>query len=181
MGSVKHGEKSSTKSVSRASTPIVRGNSVEPFQIPTVNNLINSLKKSVPEVGAVQDSAGGQYWFVRKQDRNDFNKKKTDGQVFGVINGFEAKVHPGKQGKHIQGHSNYKKGKSIFNGDAQKLLDEKAGTGQWLGANKERVDFGQVIGKYVDPITGEYYETTKGIIHYSKNGAHIVPSNPISW
>lgn len=31
VGSVKHGEKSSTKSVSRASTPIVRGNLMEPF------------------------------------------------------------------------------------------------------------------------------------------------------
>ena len=95
-----------------------------------------------------------------------------------TINGFEAKVHPGKQGKHIPGHSNYQEGKSIFTGNAQKLLDKYAGKGEWIGQNKERVDFKQVIGKWVDPTTGKAYETTKGIIHYSKNGAHIVPARP---
>lgn len=110
---------------------------------------------------------------------------KTGGEVVGkgtgkfkIVNGFEAKVHPGKQGKHIPGHPNYQKGKSIFTGDAQKLLEKYAGKGQWIGSNKERVDFEQVIGKWVDPNTGKAYETTKGIIHYSKNGAHIVPARP---
>ncbi len=95
-----------------------------------------------------------------------------------VVNGFDATVHAGKQGKHIPGHPNYQPGKSIFTGDAQKLLDKCAGKGEWIGQNKERVDFGEIIGKYVDPVTGEAVETTKGIIHYSKNGAHIVPARP---
>lgn len=42
----------------------------------------------------------------------------------------------------------------------------------------ERVDFGKIIGYYVDPQTGKKHPTTMGIIHYSKNGAHIVPSKP---
>lgn len=77
---------------------------------------------------------------------------------------FEAKVHPGKQGKYIQGHPNYQKGKSIFTGNAQRLLDEYAGTGQKIGSNKERVNFKQIIGKWVDLNTGEAFNTTKGII-----------------
>lgn len=42
--------------------------------------------------------------------------------------------------------------------------------------SKERVDFGKVIGSYVDPVTGEKIPTTKGIIHYGSKGVHIVPS-----
>ncbi|WP_342542128.1 polymorphic toxin type 50 domain-containing protein [Paenisporosarcina sp. FSL H8-0542] len=37
---------------------------------------------------------------------------------------------------------------------------------------------GLVIGKWVDPITKKSFNTTKVIIHYSKNGAHIVPARP---
>ncbi|WP_258958768.1 polymorphic toxin type 50 domain-containing protein, partial [Bacillus wiedmannii] len=35
------------------------------------------------------------------------------------------------------------------------------------------------IGKYYDRDTGEYLETTRGMIHYGKDGAHIVPSEPL--
>lgn len=50
--------------------------------------------------------------------------------------------------------------------------------GSFIGINKERVDFGKVIGQYVDPNTGIVKETTIGIIHYGKKGAHIVPARP---
>jgi hypothetical protein len=99
-----------------------------------------------------------------------------------VVNGFDTTVHAGKQGKHILGHNNYTAGRSILNGTedgAQKLVDEFAGTGQWKTANKEMVDFGKNIGKYVDINTGEILDTTRGIIHYSKKGVHIVPAKPI--
>ncbi|PAE51380.1 transposase, partial [Bacillus licheniformis] len=104
------------------------------------------------------------------------------------VNGFPAKVKPGAQEKHIPGTPNYKqevangRTKSIFYGDnkkAQELLDKYAGTGDMLKkGNKERVDFGQVIGKYYNTETRKYEETTRGMIHYGKNGAHIVPSQP---
>ncbi|MDN5389967.1 polymorphic toxin type 50 domain-containing protein, partial [Bacillus sp. LB7] len=104
------------------------------------------------------------------------------------VHGFPAKVKPGAQEKHIPGTPNYKqevangKNKSIFNGDnkkAQELLDKYAGTGTILkNENRERVNFGQVIGKYYNKKTDKYEDTTNGIIHYSKNGAHIVPSRP---
>lgn len=43
---------------------------------------------------------------------------------------------------------------------------------------QERVVFGVVIGQYVDP-TGAATPTTAGIIHYSKDGIHIVPGRPL--
>ena len=99
----------------------------------------------------------------------------------------EVKVNRGQQNKHIPGTNEYKNSvksgnkRSIMNGDIkdiQKLLDEKAGTGTMIGDNKERVDFGQVIGQYVNPTTGEVTDTTMGIIHYGNKGAHIVPARP---
>lgn len=67
----------------------------------------------------------------------------------------------------------------IFKENPQQLLDDFAGTGQKVGANKERVDFGKVIGQYYDAKTNTYINTTRGMIHYdNKGGAHIVPSAP---
>lgn len=62
---------------------------------------------------------------------------------------------------------------------AQRLVDEFAGTGERIGANKERTNFGKVIGQYINPVTNEAVDTTVGIIHYSKTGTHIVPAQPI--
>ena len=104
-----------------------------------------------------------------------------------TVNGYDAKVNVGQQNKHIPGTNEYKNAwnngqiKSIMYGDVndiQNLLNNKAGTGDFFGINKERVDFGQVIGQYVDPDTGIGVETTIGIIHYGRNGAHIVPARP---
>ena len=104
-----------------------------------------------------------------------------------TVNGYDTKVNVGQQNKHIPGTNEYKNAlnngqtKSIIYGDAndiQNLLNDKASTGDFIGANKERVNFGQVIGQYVDPDTGVGVETTIGIIHYGKKGAHIVPARP---
>ena len=103
----------------------------------------------------------------------------------GKPNPNNVKVSQGHQDKHIPGTNNYKQSvangqnRSILNKNPQQLLDGHAGTGTSMGANKEWVDFGKVIGQYYDTSTGTYVDTTKGIIHYnSKGGAHIVPSNP---
>ena len=113
------------------------------------------------------------------------NAKPTAGQVSeGESDNLNLKINMGQQNKHIPGTNNYKqelangKLKSILSADPQQLLDDFAGTGQKIGANKERIDFGNVIGKYVNPETGEAVDTTVGIIHYGKNGAHIVPARP---
>ena len=99
------------------------------------------------------------------------------------VEGHTTKLNEGAQGKHIPGHNNYIPGRSIFLGslaDAQELLDRFAGTGKWANdeMTKERIDFGRIIGTYVNSRTGEKLPTTQGIIHYSKNGAHIVPCRP---
>ncbi|MFU0933431.1 polymorphic toxin type 50 domain-containing protein [Kluyvera cryocrescens] len=39
-------------------------------------------------------------------------------------------------------------------------------------------DFGKPIGNFVDRNTGLSVPTTKGIVHYGKDGAHIVPARP---
>lgn len=107
------------------------------------------------------------------------NYKNTKGAK--TINGFPTEINPGKQDKHIPSSNNYQPGKSIISiskNECQSLLDKYAGTGTKIGTNKERVDFGKVIGSYVDPATGKKYPTTMGMIHYSKTGTHIVPSTP---
>ena len=90
-------------------------------------------------------------------------------------------LHKGRQGKHIVENNNYIPGRSIFSGslnDAQKLITKYSGKGTYIGEGKERVDFGKVIGYYVDKMSGKKYPTTMGIIHSSKEGKHIVPSKP---
>ena len=90
-------------------------------------------------------------------------------------------LHPGKQGKHMPGHNNYIEGRSIMYGNMesiQKLLNEYAGRGQKIGVNRERVDFEQIIGRYINPQTRESQETTIGTIHYANDNAHIVPGRP---
>ena len=52
------------------------------------------------------------------------------------------------------------------------MIDDFAGTGEWIGTNKERVNFGEVIGQYVNPAKNEAVDTTK-------TGTHIVPAQPI--
>lgn len=95
-----------------------------------------------------------------------------------------------EQSKHIPGTNEYKvsvsndKTKSILSVDPNSLT-KKLGTGQpvnkvqvGLPGSKERIDFGNVIGTYIDPKTGAQLPTSKGIVHYSNNGIHIVPSRP---
>jgi hypothetical protein len=106
--------------------------------------------------------------------KNKFSDKKE----------WPSTLEEGKQGKHIEGHPNFQSGKSklsISMSEAKNLVDFFAGIGDVVGnpssSNKERVDFGKIIGLYNDPIKG-YVPTTNGIIHHSSKGTHIVPSKP---
>lgn len=95
-------------------------------------------------------------------------------------------IHPGRQGKHIPDHPNYIPGRSILTHEnPQALIDDFAGTGtpankvpKGQPGYKERVDFGEQIGFFVDEATGAKIPTTKGIITYSKDGMHIIPARP---
>ena len=93
-------------------------------------------------------------------------------------------ILPGKQGKHIKGHNNYIQGRSyltISADRAQDLVNKYAGTGlmrrdrkdRWT--HKEIITADQYIGVVVDPVTGAEIPTKKFVIHYSKDGVHIVP------
>ena len=89
------------------------------------------------------------------------------------------------------GQNNYEnairrgKNPSVFYGtveDAQRLVDEFAGTGRMLDNNvSERVNFNRVIGRYIDESAKRSVDTTWGTIRYSKDGVHIVPSDPDSY
>lgn len=105
---------------------------------------------------------------------------KSD-EAFRVVHGFTTVLHYGKQSKHIPGSANFNDAKSPITTSIvrlQQLVEEKAGTGKWRGANKEVVDFGETIGRYVNPRTGVSVPTSKGTIHYSATGAHVVPAAP---
>ena len=93
-------------------------------------------------------------------------------------------IHAGRQGKHLRGHPHFIEGRSELTVDPMRLADRQ-GTGEAANAiprgapgHKERVDFGEVIGVYVDPATGGRSATTKGIIHHGADGIHIVPARP---
>ena len=132
----------------------------------------------VPVIGEVADTAKLAKMADKASDAVKTAKKATS------FSSFPKNIHIGKQGKHIVGHNNYKKGKSILNvstDTAQSLVKKYSGTGRKIGANRERVNFKRVIGKYVDPKTGKAYDTTIGTIHYSNSGTHIVPEKPINW
>ncbi|MEL4013208.1 hemagglutinin repeat-containing protein [Dryocola clanedunensis] len=102
-----------------------------------------------------------------------------------------ATINKGQQNKHIVGTNEYKTAaassgsqRSIITVEPQSLLPQ-LGTGQQVGkievglaGSKERIDFGKVIGTFVDKDTGLSLPTTKGIVHYGKDGAHIVPARP---
>ena len=102
------------------------------------------------------------------------------------------RVHPGRQGKHMLGQNNYEnairrgKNPSVFYGtveDAQRLVDEFAGKGVLTDkmGTTERVNFNRVIGRYIDESAKKSVDTTWGTIRYSKDGVHIVPSDPDSY
>ena len=137
------------------------------------------------DMTAEQTRASRQMEEVKKYAEKVNEVEKEAGQVEGgssTVNGFDTTINSGKQGKHIIGNNNFIEGRSIFNGtvdDAQRLVDNFAGTGEWIGANKERVNFGEIIGQYVNPVTNEAVDTTVGIIHYSQTGTHIVPAQPV--
>ena len=105
-----------------------------------------------------------------------------------ALSGLGRTINANKQASHIIGTNSYKIRKSagenpsILTADAQKLLDDVFNANiksiQKVG-DKYRVDFGRTIGLHVDKNTGEAIETTVGLIHTGKKGAHIVPGRPV--
>lgn len=96
------------------------------------------------------------------------------------------KISVDKQNKHVVGSHNFEPLKSIFeHKDPQGLLNRFAGTGiavnnevPGMAGYKELVDFKEHIGYWVERGGKNPLPTSRGIIHYSKEGAHIVPAHP---
>lgn len=100
---------------------------------------------------------------------------------FRKVHGFTTRIHADKQGKHIPGHKNYIPGRSVLHlsiAEVQKLVEEYAGTGIWKGESKELIEFSRTIGTWVKDDGSQRAPTTRGFIHYSKTGCHVVPSRP---
>lgn len=144
--------------------------------------LVKSVKAMMKLIKA-QRKAEDEY-FYRSKDGISFSE--IDGN-YRIVNGFLVKLCVEQQERFVPGRGSYEKARdagnvrSIIFRDAvglQKLLDEKAGTGDLVASNKEKVDFGTPIGQYVDPETHSKMETTIGVIHYTADGAYIVPARP---
>ncbi len=65
--------------------------------------------------------------------------------------------------------------------ETQQIINEYSGKGKVRIDGKrfkETVTADRMIGVYVEKYTGKEIPTNRGTIHYSKSGAHIVPSKP---
>ena len=100
--------------------------------------------------------------------------------------GQPVRLHDGQQDKHIEGTNNYIPSRSTLTADPRALL-QSAGRGRQVGrlpvgqaGSKEVFDAGKLIGTYRSQ-AGLSAPTTRGIIHYSDKGAHIVQAAPRNW
>ena len=106
---------------------------------------------------------------------------------------YPSRIIIGRQNKHIVGTREFEQNKekmyksgsapAILNWDAQSLVDKHKGTGKIYFTKsspeypREDIDTKYVIGKTWDRSKGEYIETTKITISYSKTGTHVFPNN----
>lgn len=100
---------------------------------------------------------------------------------FRAVNDFTTRLNEGRQGKHIIGRNNYISGRSavrISMVRVQKLVETYAGQGNWCDPSKETVEFGESIGTWVSPDGKIRPTTSRGAIHYSKQGCHVIPARP---
>lgn len=101
------------------------------------------------------------------------------------------KLNIGKQEKHIEGTNNYNQeiknnrnpSKIVSNNDEiEKIIQQYAGTGRIIRKpdgsfnDKEFVIIKELLGIDVDDDTKIETETHNFIIHYAKDGTHIVPT-----
>ncbi len=133
--------------------------------------------------GKIQQSSYVQLNAAAKQS----GTHAASSEGYKTVKGFLAKLDTERQNRYMPGRNAYEMARtngnlrSIIFRDAnaiQKLLDEKAGTGEFIGPNKEIVKFDQVIGQYVDVDGYTKRETKLGVIHYTAEGAYIVPARP---
>jgi RHS repeat-associated protein len=140
--------------------------------VPSRPNLLSVFKGFFTNQVMLIDRSGGSEFPTASQLEN----LAAVAEVLEATVDVLLEVNDGQQGKHIEGHNNFIEGRSeLTHSDPDTLLKRGAGTGEMIGSQKEAVDFNEPIGIYRQD-GGEGVETTRGIIHYGQDGAHIVPA-----
>ena len=158
-------------------------------------NIIYAYKAFAELVGAARAGTALNYVSTKLPKGANANEKllvvgETKGYNTTKVNLNNLEIEISKQNKHLENTNEYKV--SLANGQQKSLITVSldslkgyVGTGQQVGkteiglpGSKERVNFNKNIGIYIDPVTGNQTPTTMGIIHYSKNGYHVVPAKP---
>lgn len=110
--------------------------------------------------------------------------KQTAKKAAKRADGLPKVVNWGQQEKHFLGHKSYVPGRSQLTADPRKLI-ERAGSGRAVNSVprgqpgfRERIDFGEEIGTYINLRTGVELSTTRAILVYGKRGIHIFPVRP---
>lgn len=136
------------------------------------------LKQVHPESGT---SASGEV------GRRPSTTPPLDGPPEAVGRNQPVRLHDGQQEKHVEGTNNYIPGRSTLTANPRMLLKQFAGRGRQVGSipigqagSKEMFDAGETIGTFRTE-AGQSAPTTRGMIHYSNKGAHIVPAAPRNW
>lgn len=151
---------------------------------------------TIPHIGNWRDDffkkRKGKYKLDEEEPTQLLAKKEmTDAIDSGKI---KVELNPNKQNRHQLGHKLYEEYKEknaqkgmltpsytiLDNDELNTLIRQKVGkgylttdiTGKWN--NKEIIDFGKIIGK--DNIKGQFIETKRGTVHYSKTGTHVIPN-----
>lgn len=101
------------------------------------------------------------------------------------------KLDKDKQSRHVIGNPAYEK--RIVNGEfpsyitvnkmkVQEIINSKSLTGKVQklkdGQYQELITADEYFGVFCSLITHEKIKTNRGVIHYSKNGTHLVPTSP---
>ena len=153
---------------------------------------------TVPHVGNWRDKffneRKGKYQTENKESKKEKIQEKAKKEMLDMIRSGKIKldINPEKQNRHNKEHELFKQSVEMakINGDKlpsftiisneelNKLVKVKATTGELLLLNgkfnrKEIIDFKLPIGKSF--INNKYIETSKGKVHYSKTGTHVIP------
>jgi predicted DNA-binding protein YlxM (UPF0122 family) len=122
----------------------------------------------------------------------DYSREKSFGYTDKEVKAIEKRVviNPEKQNRHIRGTDEFKQEQ------AKRKAQQRQSQG-WLDIDSDSVqkliyEYGvkdmtsrrtifthtEPIGEFVDQKTGEILQTSRGMIKYSKTGAHIYPADP---
>jgi hypothetical protein len=162
-------------------------------------NQVNALLSDMTEAGgnlAVRQGVADELAHYARTDPEQVAQFRTDLVGGALVGGAAATVDNskapittevlrGQQGKHIVGSPNYNPARGTLTADPKVLLENFSGRGIPVGrtpvgepGSKELFDTGnKTIGTWRNR-KGVSAPTTRGMIHYAKHGAHIVPAAP---